>query len=180
MPRSAHRIAPPQPGEYAEFYAGYVDRVRDLDVREVLGSQPRELRALLAGVTDAAARLRPAPAEWSINEVIGHLSDGERIFAYRALRIARGDKTPLPGFDQDAFILPDKFNARPLDGMLAEFELARAATLCLVDTLDDGMLAQLGTASNHPVSARALVFIMAGHVAHHVESLRTVYLGSGL
>ena len=123
-----------------------------------------------------AARTRPAPAEWSINEVLGHLVDGERIFSYRTLRIARGDKTPLPGFEQDDYILPGKFNARALASLLDEFAIARRATLSLVETLDDEMLARMGTASNNPISARALVYITAGHVAHHFESLRTVYL----
>lgn len=173
-------IAPPASGDYAAFYAGYVDRVRDSDVLRVLREQPGELRALLAPVADTTARIRPAPEEWSINEVLGHVSDGERIFAYRALRIARGDATPLPGFDQDAFILPGKFNARPLASLLDEFEAAREATLRLVETLDEEMLSRVGTASNNPISARALVYIIAGHVAHHIESLRAVYLGARL
>ena len=171
------KIHPPQAKEYAPFYAGYVSRASETDVIESLRAQADDLRQLLSGVTDAQARLRPAPPEWSINEVLGHLIDGERIFSYRMLRIARGDATPLPGFEQDDYILPGKFNTRTLASLLDEFAIARRSTLSLVETLDDEMLSHVGTASNTPVSARALVFITAGHVAHHTESLRTVYLG---
>jgi enhancing lycopene biosynthesis protein 2 len=170
------KIEKPLPGEYAEFYAGYINRVINDDVLRVLRDQPRELRALLGDVTDHAAQIRPDEDEWSINEVIGHLNDGERIFAYRALRIARGDATPLASFDQDAYILPGKFNTRSLASLLDEFESARNASLTLVNSLDAEMLAHVGTASNNPISARALVFIMAGHVHHHIESLKSVYL----
>jgi hypothetical protein len=166
----------PLPGEYAEFYAGYVSRVINDDVMAVLCDQPRELRAVLGDVNDHAAQTRPDEDEWSINEVVGHLNDGERIFAYRALRIARGDLTPLASFDQDAYILPGKFNARSLASLLDEFESIRSATLTLVNALDDDMLARVGTASQNAISARALVYIMAGHVHHHMESLKNVYL----
>lgn len=169
-------IHPPQPDEYAAYQASYVARVTDGDVMHVLRTQVASLRELLTSVTDARARTRPAPAEWSINEVIGHMADTERIFAYRTLRIARGDTTPLAGFDQDDYILPGKFNARALSSLLDEFARVREATLSLVETLDDEALSRRGIASNNPVSARALVFITAGHVAHHTESLRTVYL----
>lgn len=173
------RIHSPQPNEYAGFNAGYVARVSATDVTSVLHTQTDDLRALLSGVTDVQARMRPAPAdaEWSINEVIGHITDGERIFSYRMLRIARGDTTPLPGFEQDDYILPGRFNARTLSSLLDEFATVRRSTFSLVETLDDEMLSHMGTASNNPVSARALVFITAGHVAHHIDSLRTVYLG---
>lgn len=170
------KIAKPLPGEYAEFYAGYVNRVIDDDVLAVLRDQPRELRALLGDVNDHAAQTRPDEDEWSINEVMGHLNDGERIFAYRALRIARGDETPLASFDQDAYITPGRFNTRPLASLLDEFETIRASTLWLVNALDEAMLARVGTASGNPISARALVYIMAGHVDHHMESLSNVYL----
>jgi DinB superfamily len=170
-------IHPPQANEYAAFNASYVARVSAADVTEVLRAQAGELRTLLSGVPDEQARTRPAPAEWSINEVIGHVTDGERIFAYRMLRIARGDTTPLPGFEQDDYILPGKFNARTLSSLFDEFAVVRRATLGLVETLDDEMLSRMGTVSNNPTSARALLFIIAGHVDHHIESLRTVYLG---
>ena len=170
-------IRPPQPNEYAAYAAGYVARAANSDVFKALHTQPGDLRLLLTGMTDVQSCARPAPAEWSINEVLGHITDTERIFTYRLLRIARGDVTPLPGFEQDDYILPGKFNARTLSSLLDEFTLVRQSTLSLVDTLDDEMLSRMGTTSNNPTSARALVFIIAGHVAHHIESLRTVYLG---
>jgi uncharacterized damage-inducible protein DinB len=161
------------------FYSGYIARIGNDDVNAVLRAQLDDLRRLLAGVNDEQAQVRPAPTdvEWSINEVLGHITDTERIFAYRMLRIARADATPLPGFEQDDYILPGKFNTRTLASLLDEFAVVRQSTLSLVDTLDDEMLSRRGVASNHPVSARALVYITAGHAAHHTESLRTVYLG---
>jgi hypothetical protein len=171
-------IEPPSPDEYAAFYAGYVDRVPDGDVLKILAEQNTALYQMLKDVPEAVAEKRPAPDEWSIKEVLGHMADGERIFAYRALRIARGDTTPLPGFDQDAFVPPGEFNGRPLRELLAEYVLLRASTLALFRGMPGSAFARVGTASASPVSVRALLYIIAGHENHHMESLQTVYLGS--
>ena len=169
-------IPRPQADEYAPFYAGYVQRVPDgADVLAVLSQQPDELRALLSAVTDEQANARPAPGEWSIKEVLGHICDTERVFAYRAVRIARSDGTPLPGFDQDTFVKATDFNARSLSDLLDEFELQRRANLLDLRALTAAETDRRGTASNNPISVRALLHIMAGHVFHHVESLKTDY-----
>ncbi len=119
-------IARPQADEYNPFYAGYVQRVPvGSDVFALLSRQPDDLRALLANVGDEQANLRPAPGEWSIKEVIGHVDDAERVFAYRAMRIARGDTTPLPGFEQDDYVRGTDFNARSLRSLLDEFAAQR-------------------------------------------------------
>jgi uncharacterized damage-inducible protein DinB len=166
----------PQSDEYAEFYAGYVQRVPDgSDIFTVLSGQPDALHSLLGGVSDAQANIRPAPGEWSIKEVIGHLCDAERIFAYRALRIARGDTQPLAGFEQNAYVAATDFNARNLTDLIEEFALQRRANLVCFKPLTETETARCGTASNNPVSVRALLFIMAGHVMHHIESLKTDY-----
>lgn len=166
----------PQEHEYAAFYAGYVNRVPDdADIIALLSSQPDELTALLADVTDEAASIRPAPTEWSIKEVIGHVADTERVFAYRALCIARGDTTPLPGFDQDEYVAGTDFNTRTLAGLLNEFTLQRRANVVLVASLTEDETARMGTASGNPISARALIYCMAGHVMHHIVSLKESY-----
>lgn len=169
-------IPRPQADEYAPFYAGYVQRVPEgSDIFDLLRRQPDELRALLANVTDAQANSRPAPGEWSVKEVIGHVNDTERIFAYRALRIARGDTTPLPGFEQNAYVEGTDFNARSLRDLLDEFAAQRTANVLCFQLLGMAEIERRGTASENPVSVRALLYIMAGHVAHHIESLRTDY-----
>jgi len=169
-------IARPQADEYAPFYAGYVQRVPDSsDIFALLSSQPDELRALLQSVSDSQANARPAPGEWSVKEVIGHLCDSERVFAYRAMRIARSDATPLPGFEQDDYVQATDFNRRTLSDLLDEFASQRRANVLCFQPLTDTETARRGTASNATVSVRALLYILAGHVMHHIESLKTTY-----
>jgi uncharacterized damage-inducible protein DinB len=169
-------IARPQTGEYSSFYAGYVGRVPEGgDLFALLRGQPDDLRALLGGLSDEQANARPAPGEWSVKEVMGHICDAERVFAYRALRIARGDTTPLPAFEQNEYVKATDFNARRLADLLEEFTLQRRANLLCFQPLTGEELARWGTSSGNPVTARALLHIMAGHVLHHIESLQVDY-----
>lgn len=173
-------IARPQQDEYAPFYAGYVQRVAEgRDVLALLGEQADGLRRLLAGVDEAQASARPRPDEWSVKEVLGHMCDTERIFAYRALRMARGDTTPLPGFEQDDYVRATDFNRRTLASLLDEFEAQRRGNLLFLEALTAAEIDRRGTASNGPFSVRALIYVMAGHVLHHVESLRVDYQVGG-
>jgi hypothetical protein len=173
-------VGRPQADEYAKFYAGYVGRVPDgADLFGLLAQQPDDLRALLGGIDESRASARPAPTEWSIKEVVGHINDTERVFAYRAMRIARGDTTPLAGFDQDEFVEATNFNARTLGDLLEEFALQRRANLLCFQPLTEVEIDRRGTASNNPISVRALLHILAGHVLHHVESLKTDYHVAG-
>lgn len=169
-------IQRPQSDEYNEFYAGYVGRVPEGgDLLALLNGQPEALRSLLENTTDEQASTRPAPAEWSVKEVLGHIADTERVFAYRLLRIARGDQTPLPGFDQDAFVNATDFNRRSLADLLDEFDFQRRANMLLAASLTDEEIDRRGTASSNPISVRALLYILAGHVLHHIESFKTDY-----
>lgn len=169
-------IPRPQPGKYGEYYSGYIQRVPEgSDLFALLTHQPDELRTLLQTVSDDQANVHPAPGEWSVKEVMGHLCDSERIFAYRALRIARGDTTPLPGFEQDDYVRGTDFNARSLVDLIEEFTLQRRANLFCFKPLTEAETLRLGTASGYPASVRALLYIMAGHVMHHIESLKTDY-----
>lgn len=166
----------PQPDEYAPFYTGYIDRVpEDANVFDVLDRQPGELRRLLLNTPDSEASFRPAPGEWSIKEVLGHLCDTERIFSYRALRISRGDTTPMNGFEQDEYVRATDFNARSLKDLLDEFEMRRRANILSFRPLPEEELARRGVANKAEITVRALLYAMAGHVAHHVESLQEVY-----
>jgi len=166
----------PHENEYAPFYAGYVALVPDGDVFETLARQPEALRTLLARLSTEQADFRPGPEEWSIKEVIGHINDTERVFAYRALRFARGDETPLAGFEQDDYVREAHFGARPLPDLMEEFDLLRRANVLAFRDLSREASLRQGTASGFAVSVRALLYIMAGHVAHHLESLRQDYL----
>lgn len=173
-------IARPQANEYVSFYAGYVQRVpENADVMALLNSQPDELHSLLQQVTDEQANARPAPGEWSIKEVVAHIADTERIFAYRAVRIARGDKTPLPGFEQNDYINATDFNTRSLADLVAEFSFQRRANVLCFKALTADEVARQGVASDNPISVRALLYILAGHVIHHVVSLKTDYKVGG-
>lgn len=166
---------PPAATEYAPFYHTYV-RLIPGDPLAALRAQPQELRRLLAGLSDGQALLRYAPGKWSIKESLVHMLDTERIFAYRALRIARGDTTPLPGFEQDNYVPASGADARPLADILREYDTVRAASLSLLESFTAEALGRQGTASGQPVSVRALAYILAGHEAHHLHILQQRYL----
>ena len=172
MPATGTR---PLPGEYAPFYEKYVARVKG-DVLDALERQMGETAALLAGIPEARAGHRYAPGKWSIREVAGHLADTERIMVYRALRAARGDRTPLPGFEEDDYVAQGGFDARPLAGLAAELEAVRRATLLFFRGLPPDAWARRGVANGAEMSVRALAHVVAGHELHHREVLRTRYL----
>ena len=158
--------------EYAEYYNDYVRRVPEGDICETLEKQARELREMFARFNEQRASTPRIEKEWTLKEVLGHLCDAERIFGYRACRIARGDKTPMEGFDQNVFVAAGNFNQRPLRGLLAEFEHLRAANIAMYREMTDEQSGATGIASNYPVSARALAFITAGHAGRHLELIR--------
>lgn len=174
---NAATLVLPRPGtdEYAPFYHGYVTAVADERIGAQLTAQGDLLARLLAPLDDDAARHRYAPGKWSVKEVVGHLADTERIFAYRLLRIARGDTTPLPGFEEDAYVATGDFDGRALSELADEFRAVRAATLALATGLPAAAWARRGTASGATISARALGWILVGHVAHHVRILHERY-----
>jgi hypothetical protein len=169
-------IPRPNADEYAPFYAGYVARVPDGAVLQLLQQQRAQYADLLRNISDEQALERPAPGEWNIKEVIGHLIDAERVFSYRALRFSRKDSTPLSGFEQDDFVRESNFSERSLKDLLEEFDHCRAANILMYKSFPSDVLAWCGTSSSNPLSVRALVYITAGHADVHYESLRTVYL----
>lgn len=169
-------INPPQAGEYNPYYHEYIRRVPAGDVLAFMAQQHAETLALLRGVSEEQASARPAPEEWNIKEIIGHLSDTERIFSYRALRFGRGDETELSGYYQNPYVENGHFAARSLADLLDEFTAIRQATLFLFRNFTNADTARVATAGGNPISVRALIYIVAGHEHHHLESIRTVYL----
>lgn len=168
-------IERPAESEYAPFYGGYISKIQGEDVLEILESQSTELRQLASSTTPEREVFRYAPGKWSVREVFGHLIDGERIFGYRAFRIGRGDQTPLPGFDENEYVAASGYDDRDLSSLVEEFSLVRGGNLAILRNLAGDAWARLGTANNHPVSVRALAYIMAGHVRHHLEILQEKY-----
>jgi uncharacterized damage-inducible protein DinB len=157
----------PQKGDYALYYDKYVALVPSGEFLEILREQHRAMIRLLSSLTDQQAEFRYAPGKWSIKEVLGHVIDAERIFAYRLLRIARGDQTPLASFEQDGYIQAGNFSARTLTDLLEEFSSVREATITLVRSLDDEAWLRRGIASQKEISVLALAFVIAGHERHH-------------
>lgn len=165
----------PEPTEYAPYYGTYVGAVPDGDVLEFLAEQATRAAAHLGRVETARETHRYAPGKWSVREVVGHMSDTERVFAYRLLTFARGDRSELPGMDQDVFMAASGFHARPLASIASEFSAVRESTLALVRSLAPGDADRVGVASGHPVSVRALTWIIAGHAEHHLNVLADRY-----
>ncbi len=168
----------PEKSEYDPYYEHYVSLVPEDDVKSVLAAQPNELKALVAGLPEEKGTFAYADGKWSIKELLGHLIDGERMFAYRALRISRGDKTPIEGFEQDGYIENGYANERTFAGLLEEFSLLRTANMLFVNNLKDADWTRTGTANEREISVRALITIMAGHIRHHVEILKDRYLAA--
>ncbi len=162
----------PDPTEYASFYRNYVAQVPEDDVLPVLGSELETALALLRGVPEEEGNTRHAPYTWSVKEVVGHVTDAERVFAYRALRIGRGDTTPLPSFDENTYVRGAEFDRCRLADLVAEFEVVRRASLLLFRHFPEAAWSRRGIASNNEVTVRALAYIIVGHQRHHFGILR--------
>jgi len=171
------KLTVPSQEEYAPSYADYVQRAaKRADVYEALELQIGEIHSTLDTLNDAQACSKPGPREWSIKGVTGHLGDVERVFSYRLFRIARNDGTPLASFDQDDYVQEAGFDHSPLEDLISEFEYQRRANILAIHRLSDEFMDRRGTASGCAVSARALIYMLVGHVEHHMASLREKYL----
>ncbi len=168
------RISPPATDEYHEFYGGYVSAV-DRPVEELLADQPGRLRELCQGLTEEGWLHRYAEGKWSIKQVVGHVTDAERLFAHRAFRVGRGDATPLPGFDQDFYVDHGDFDGQSGERLLIDFERVRAATLSQLSFYGPEHLSRSTVVNDNPVTLRALIYILAGHAEHHLAVLGERY-----
>jgi hypothetical protein len=162
----------PGPTEFAAFYQGYVDLVPEANVLAAMAAQLEEVGAFLRAVPEASAGVLHAPYTWTVKQVVGHLTDGERVFGHRALRFSRGDATALPGFDENTYAAAADYNRLTLADAVSEFEAARASNLWLYRNMPEGGWAHGGSANGHYVSVRALAYIIVGHVRHHTAILR--------
>ena len=169
-------LARPEPTEYAPHYGVYISQVPEGDILDLLEHQLADTLALLSGMSEERSRYRYAPGKWSIREVVGHVADSERVLTYRALRFARGDRTPLPSFDENAYVANANFDERPLADLVAELEAVRRATVAFFRGLPTEAFERRGTASGYENSVRGLLYAIAGHERHHARILRERYL----
>ncbi len=169
-------IAPPEPSEYQPAYAPYVALVPGDDLVPTLETQLVHTHPTLRQISSEKSLHRYAAGKWSIKEVLGHVIDAERIFTYRALRFARNDQTPLPGFDQDPYVAAANFDTRNWNELIEEFEHVRRSTVLFFRGLSPEQMLRSGTASQAPITVRAIGYVIAGHELHHMQILRERYL----
>ena len=176
MPLKQVPLVRPQPTEYASYYEKYVSLVPGTDVLGILEAQQMLMTQLLAARSEREGNFRYAPDKWTVKELVGHISDTERVFTYRALRISRADSTPMEGFEQDDYVKNGGFNDRTLADLTDEFDQVRSATLALYQGLGGEAWARRGVANKNEVTVRALAYIIAGHELHHRRILEEKYL----
>jgi hypothetical protein len=172
---AALSVTQPEPGEYSPYYERYISLIGGNDILGTLDAQRRQMMLLLCGRDDADGDFRYAPEKWTAGEVLGHVCDAERVFAYRALRIARGDQTPMEGFEQDDYVRNGPFARLPLAEIIEDYIAVRRATLTLLRNLDEAAWSRRGVANNNAVTVRALAYVIAGHELHHRRILEEKY-----
>jgi DinB superfamily len=168
----------PEANEFAPYYERYIALVHGDDIVATLEAQRLHMMQMLAARSEREGNFRYAPDKWSVKEVVGHLADTERIFTYRAVRIARGDQTPLPGFEQDDYVKNGGFGERKLTDLSEELAEVRGATIALYRSLNEDAWKRHGTASSYGVSVRALAYMTAGHEMHHQRILQERYFAA--
>lgn len=166
----------PENTEYSDWYAGYVGSVGETDIISALEKQVDEIKDFFAEISEEKGLYRYAEDKWTIKELFGHIIDGERVFAYRALRFGRNDETPLAGFDENPYVEQSNFNERTIVDLIEEFVLLRKANMFIFRNLKDSDWDNFGIASDAGVSVRALAYIMVGHIRHHLKILKERYL----
>ncbi len=168
-------IAHPEPGEYAPYYDRYISLVAGSDILATLDAQRRQTLMLLCGRDEAEGDFRYAPDKWTAKQVLGHVCDTERVFAYRALRIARGDQTPMEGFEQDDYVRNGPFAVTSLAAIIDDYIAVRHSTLTLLRNVEEPAWTRRGVANKNEVTVRALAYIIAGHELHHRRILEENY-----
>lgn len=166
----------PLPNEYPSFYKNYVDNVKTDNIIKELRDQVLDIQAIISEIPEEKEDFAYAPGKWTIKEIIGHIIDTERVLGYRAMRFARKDKTPLPGYDENFFVANANFNKQTLYSLGHEFAIVREANLALFKTWDEEALSQVGVANKLDVSVRAMLYMIAGHAIHHMGVIKEKYL----
>ena len=165
------KISQPLPSEYHHFYHGYVDAIGEQDVLEVLNGQLKGMDSLFDGLSGEKLTYAYDTGKWTVVEVLGHMVDVERIMSYRLLRFCRGDKTPLPGFEENDYVVSGRFDEDSKESLLKEFEYLRKANLELISRLSEDHMKLTGASNGSICSVRALIYILAGHLQHHMTIL---------
>lgn len=166
----------PQPNEYPSFYKNYIDNVKTDNIIKELRDQVLDIQAIISEIPEDKEDYAYADGKWTIKEIIGHIIDTERVFGYRAMRFARKDKTPLPGYDENFYVANANFSKQTLYSLGHEFAIVREANLALFKTWDEDTLSQMGIANKLDVSVRSLLFMIAGHATHHMNVIKERYL----
>jgi uncharacterized damage-inducible protein DinB len=169
-------ITPPAPSEYGEFFSNYIEAAATEDLLSALAASEEYIVNFMLSLKEQQLLHRYQPGKWSIKELLVHMIDAERIFAYRALRFARKDRTELPGFEENDYVGPSKADARAITSILAEYAAVRQATIELFKSFDEEMLGETGIASGNQISVRALGYSILGHEIHHLNIIRHRYL----
>lgn len=165
----------PLEGEFAPYYKKYIDQVVGEDILKVLMGQIEDIRTFYEKMGDEKSNEAYAPGKWTAKEVLGHMTDTDRVMAYRAMCISRGEKQSLPGFDQDEYVIQGSFNDIPLARLLEEFEMTRYAIVAMFKNFPEQTYTSFGNANNTAVSVRGLIYIIAGHTIHHMNILKEKY-----
>ncbi|MCB0284213.1 MAG: DinB family protein [Calditrichaeota bacterium] len=166
----------PAKKEYAAYYQGYIDAVPNGDLLVIMEKQNTQLCEFFAHVNEEKANYRYAEGKWTLKEVLGHVVDVELIFLNRALRISRGDKQNIPGFEQEDYVANSNFSNLTLDEIVEQFYLIRKSSVAIFKSLSEKMWGLSGVANNQKVTVRAIAYIMAGHVIHHMKIIAGKYL----
>ena len=165
----------PNPADYNSYYETYIKEIEGDDILKILNDQNKKTQEVLNSFSEHKGNYRYADGKWTVKEVVGHLLDTERVFAYRALCVARGEKKSLPGFEQDDYVKDGNFNSRNLSDLNYEFRLLRESNLLLFRSFSEDMLNKRGTANSSAITVRAILWIIAGHEKHHVKILLERY-----
>lgn len=166
----------PQANEYPALYQNYIDLVKGSNILKTLKDQVLDIQALISQIPEEKQSYAYDVGKWTIKEVIGHIIDTERVLGYRAMRFARKDKTPLPGFDENLYIENGNFDKQTLYSLAHEFAIVREANLAMFKNFDEEALSQIGTANGLDASPRGIMYMIAGHAIHHMNTIRTKYL----
>lgn len=165
----------PLPEDYPAYFTKYVDLVPDGDITTILAEQIDDVAEYVEDLPDDKHNYRYAEGKWTVKEVFGHIVDSERIFGMRAVCVARGETQSLPGFDEDVYVTNADFSSRTLHDLYDEWEALRTANILAVRSLSDKALSTLGLANNKPITSNALFWVLAGHLAHHMQVLEDRY-----